>query len=192
MYRDALAAADAQNEVLRARLSRSQADLETSREAFEQLRAQLERLRSGVAPDPMLADEPGYVLTRRALLVGATLAALVVIALVTVAALHWMPEPRLDLQGLRNFVWSLQHGRGVLVLAGTSFVALVSLPWVLVPWLGARGLHRQRRWGWTLAVVACWLFLPTPLLPAAAFGLVVLHSQRVRAVFFAPVPSVAA
>jgi hypothetical protein len=98
---------------------------------------------------------------------------------------RWMPEMLLDARGLRNFFWSVEHGHGAMALAATGFVAMLGLPWIVMPWLGARGLDRQRRWGWMLAVAACCLFVLSPLLPVAVFALIVLLSPRVRRVFFA-------
>ena len=76
---------------------------------------------------------------------------------------------------------------GVWVRTGTAtgFVVVLCSPWVLLPWLGVRGLDRQRRWGWTLAVAGACIFLPTPALPVAVLALLVLFSARVRRVFFA-------
>ncbi len=186
MYRDALLAADSQIEALRTRLARTEADLADTRQERERTLAELERIKEGVDPDPSLAEEPRYAWTRRGLLALGTAAFLAVIAVVRLVLLRWMPDPLPTPVGLRNFAWSVEHGQGVMALSATGFVVVVCLPWVLLPFLGARGLERQRRWGWTLAVAGCAIFLPTPLLPVAAFGLMFLVSQRVRRVFFAP------
>jgi hypothetical protein len=187
MYRDSLLAADSQIEALRARLARTEADLADTRRDRARAVGELERIKEGVDPDPSLADEPRFVWVMRGLFVLASVASIGLALAVREVCVRWMPDPMLSAQGLRNFVWSVAHGKGVMTLAAVGFVALVGMPWVLLPVVGARGLGRQRRWGWTLAVAGCCLFLPTPLLPVAAFGLVVLLSQRVRRVFFAPV-----
>ena len=184
MYRDALLAADSQIETLRTRLSRAEADLADTRRERERTLAELERIKEGVDPDPTLAEESRYAWTRRGLLALGTVAVIAIGALVRWVLARWMPDPLPTPAGLRNFAWSVEHGQGVMALAATGFVIVICMPWVLLPFLGASGLERQRRWGWTLAVAGCVAFLPTPMLPIAAFGLAFLVSQRVRRVFF--------
>ena len=184
MYRDALLAADSQIEALRTRLARTEADLADTRQERERTLAELERIKEGVDPDPTLAEEARYAWTRRGLLALGTAACVAVVAILRLVLARWMPDPMPSAAGLRNFAWSVENGQGVMALAATGFVVVVCMPWVLLPFLGAHGLERQLRWGWTLAVVGCVLFLPTPLLPIAAFGLAFLVSQRVRRVFF--------
>jgi hypothetical protein len=185
MYRDALLAADSQIEALRTRLARTEAALDDARRAREQTLADLDRIKEGVDPDPTLAEESRYVWTRRGLLTLGTVASIAVVALVRLVAARWMPDPMPSPTGVRNLAWSVANGHGVMALAATGFVVVLGMPWVLLPFLGASGLERRRRWGWTLAVAGCVLFLPTPMLPIAAFGLAFLVSQRARRVFFA-------
>ena len=185
MYRDALLAADSQIEALRARLARTEADLADATRERERAHTELERLKEGVAPDPALAEESDYRWTRRGLRGLGALALVATAYAVLEVSSRWMPAARLDAAGLRNFVWSVEHGHGVMALAATGFVVVLCSPWVLLPWLGVRGLDRQRRWGWTLAVAGACIFLPTPALPVAVLALLVLFSARVRRVFFA-------
>ncbi len=184
MYRDALLAADSQIEALRTRLARSEQEVLRIEEARARAEADLARVREGVDPDPDLHHEPSYRRTRLglyALVLSATALGCIVIRLVLS---RWMPDPMFSSPGLRNFAWSVMHGSGIEAIAATGFVAVLVSPWVLAPLIALRGLSLQRRWGWTLAVVACALFLPTPLLPLSAFGMSVLFSQRIRRVFF--------
>jgi hypothetical protein len=185
MYRDALLAADSQIEALRTRLARTEAALTDAQEERERTLAELERVKEGVDPDPTLAEEARYEWTRRGLWALGTVASIAVVAVARWVLSQWMPDPMPTPTGLRNLAWSVEHGQGVMALAATGFVVVVCLPWVILPFLGASGLERRRRWGWTLAVAGCVLFLPTPMLPVAAFGLAFLVSQRVRRVFFA-------
>lgn len=185
MYRDALLAADSQIEALRARLARTEANLADVTRERERAQIELERIKEGVDPDPTLGEESDYRWTRRGLGALGALALIATAYAVLEVVSRWMPAARLDLAGLRNFLWSIQHGQGVMALSATGFVVVLCSPWVLLPWLGVRGLDRQRRWGWTLAVAGACIFLPTPALPVAALALVVLFSRRVRRVFFA-------
>lgn len=184
MYRDALLAADSQIEALRTRLAQTERNLEEIERARQQAEADLVRVREGVDPDPALHDDLSYRRTRLGLIaLGLSAVALGCIVIRLVLS-RWMPDPMLTASGVRNFAWSVMHGSGVEAIAATGFIGVLVAPWWLAPILALRGLSLQRRWGWMLGVIACCLFLPTPLLPVAAFGISVLLSQRVRRVFF--------
>lgn len=184
MYRDALLAADSQIEALRTRLAHNEQELRRIDEARARAEADLVRVREGVDPDPDLHHEPAYLRTRLGLYALMLSAGAVGVLVIHLVLSRWMPDPRFDLTGLRNFAWSVLHGGGIEGIAATGFIAVLLSPWLLAPLLALRGLSLQRRWGWMLAVVACALFLPTPLLPFSVFGLSVLFSKRIRRVFF--------
>lgn len=183
MYRDGTTA---ELEALRTDLARAEAArAELDRQRTAAL-AELRRLKEGVRPDEALEREPGY----RRMKVG--LAALGGVGALALAGslrpiLTWaVAEPLLTAQGVRNFVWHVLHGRGVVGLAAAAFVLLTAAPWAALPFVGRMGLARERRWGWITAVASTVVFLPTPLLPLALMCLSVLLSKRVRAVYFPP------
>ena len=184
VYRDTQLAAHAQIHTL----ERALGDVERERAALEherdRARLELQRTRDGVDPDPALETDVGFRRARTVLSVLGILAALAMIAGLLPLLSSLVADPLLDAQGLRNFGWHVVHGRGLVGLAAAGFVLMLASPWLVLPWLGRRGLSQTRRWGWTLGVAACALFLPTPLLPLAAFALSVLCSRRVRKVFF--------
>ncbi len=181
MYRDGQTA---EIESLRTEVSRAEAAHAELARRQDALRAELHRLKEGVEPDATLAEHRPYRRMRLVLLALAVVASLgLVLALKQVLA--WaVAEPLLTMQGLRNFGWSVVHGRGVLGIAATGFALIVLMPWVCLPLVGRRGLKGEHRWGWLSAVAGAALFVPTPLMPLAVFALVVLFSRRVRAVYF--------
>ncbi len=185
MYRNESLARETQVDALRGDLAALKSHLEDAHRAREAALAQLDRIREGVEVDPALETDSGYQWTLRGLRALAVVAALT-IAIGLVPLLSAIIEaPLLTAQGVRNLAFHVLHGRGLVGLAAAGFVVIVASPWLLLPLLSARGLARHRRSGWTLGVVACALFLPTPLLPVAVCGLVVLLSSRVRKAYFA-------
>lgn len=181
MYREGHTA---ELESLRTEVQRKEAARAELLQERAALRAELDRLKEGVEPDPLLDDHAPYRRMRAALVVLALFAS-VALAFVLRELMAWaVAEPLLSMQGLRNFGWHVVHGRGLLGLGATGFFLIVVLPWVALPLLGRRGLARDRRWGWLAAVAGAALFVPTPLAPLAAFVLTVLLSRRVRAVYF--------
>lgn len=183
MYRDGT---NAELQALRVDLARTEAArAELARQRADAL-AELHRMREGIGRDDALATHPPYRRMRLGLLV------LGIVGVLTVAValpyvLTWaVAEPMLDVQGLRNFVWHVRHGRGLVGIAATGFVLALAVPWAVLPLLGRRGLLRERRWGWVAALAGSIVFLMTPALPIAVLCLVVLLSPRVRAVYLAP------
>jgi hypothetical protein len=156
-------------------------------EAAERARAEmletLERLRDGVAEDDDL-DEIGLLRWRRALLAltGVGIVGSVVGAILFATA--YFPEPHLTWQGLRNAAWIVRHGVGATGLLGAVAILALGTPWFVLPWVGSRGLLRRRRWGWLTSVVACVLWLPTPLIFVSVYSLSRLFSASTMRVFF--------
>lgn len=184
MYRDAHLARRAHLDTLARELADAEHARERMRAERDRALLELQRTRDGVDPDPALEADPAYRRVRSVLAVLGALAALgMVVALVPLVS-SLVAEPLLTSDGLRNFGWHLAHGRGLVGLGATGFVLVLASPWLVLPWLGRRGLSATRRWGWTLSVAGSALFVPTPLLPLAAFALSVLCSRRVRRVFF--------
>lgn len=184
MYRDAGLASHAQIDALSrdlAVLERERAELRDER---DRARIELQRVRDGVDPSPALDTNVSYRRARTVLGALAVIAALGMTAAIVPLCSSLVASPLFTSEGLRNFGWHLEHGRGLVGLAAAGFVLVLSSPWLLLPWLGRRGLGQTRRWGWTLSVAGCVLFLPTPLLPLAAFALSVLVSRPVRSTFF--------
>jgi hypothetical protein len=183
MYRHALLAADSQNEALRARLVRIEADLARARREHERALLELERVRDGVDPRTSPLDEPRFRWMRRSVQLLGVGDAAAGWALVRAAAARWLPDLLPSPWGLRNLAWSLEHGHVAPGLLATALVASICLPWIALPLLASYGLARGRRWGYLLAVAVSGLSLLTPMLPVAAFALFVLSSRRVRATF---------
>jgi len=166
----------ARNDAARAELLRQQVAL----------RAELHRLKEGVEPDATLGRHVPYQRMQKVLLALAIVAS-IALTLGLRHVLAWaVAEPLMTMQGVRNFGWSVMHGRGVLGIAATGFALTITMPWVLLPVLGRRGLTGDHRWGWLSAVAGAALFVPTPLMPLAVFALSVLFSKRVRAIYFPP------
>lgn len=181
MYRDGQTA---EIETLRNDIARSDAARVALLAQQDALRKELHRIKEGVAPDPALGAHAPYRRMQAVLLVLAVVAS-VLLTFGLKYVLAWaVADPLFTMQGLRNFGWSVVHGRGIIGIAATGFVLLVTMPWVLLPVLGRRGLKGEHRWGWLSAVAGAALFLPTPLMPLAVFALSVLFSKRVRAVYF--------
>ena len=184
MYRDAHLAAHAQIHSLERELrdvARERAALQHER---DRALLELQRTRDGVDPDPALESDVGFRRARAILAVLGVLAALAMLAGLVPLLSSLVADPLPTAQGLRNFEWHLLHGRGLVGLAAAGFVLVLASPWLVLPWLGRRGLTASRRWGWTLSVAGCALFVPTPLLPLAALALSVLLGKRVRKAFF--------
>jgi hypothetical protein len=181
MYRDGHTA---ELESLRTEVHRKEAARAELLRERAALRAELERLKEGVEPDPLLDDHAPYRRMRLALAALASVASVALCFLLREVLARAVAEPLLSMQGLRNFGWHVVHGRGLLGLGATGFFLIVVLPWVALPLIGRRGLSRDRRWGWLAAVAGAALFIPTPLAPLSAFVLTVLLSKRVRAVYF--------
>lgn len=181
MYRDGTTA---EIESLRTENARAEAARERLLSEQAALRAELLRLKEGVEPDASLSEHVPYRRMRASLFALATVASLG-LATGLRYVLEWaVAAPRFDLQGLRNFGWHVTHGHGLVGIAATGFVVVMTMPWIILPVLGRRGLSRDRRWGWVSAVAAAVLFLPTPLMPLSIFALSVLLSRRVRKVYF--------
>lgn len=185
MYRNESLAQVTQIDSLRGDLADMRATLAAAEEARREALAELERVRDGVELDPEIEQDRGYRwLVRGLRALGACAALALVVALVPLLS-RIVAEPLLTSQGVANLAFHLQHGRGLIGLAATGFVLVLVSPWLVVPLLAVRGLARHRRSGWTLGVVACALFLVTPLLPAAVGGLLLLYSSRVRRMYLA-------
>ena len=184
MYRHPHVAAHAQIETLRGDLSRLRADLEAAERARRDAERALEHAREGVEPDPDLEFDATYVWARRGLVALGNVGVVVAIAGLVPLLQHTVADARLDAQGVANFVWHMQHGRGWVGLAATLGVLVIGAPWIALPLLGAIGLRRSRRAGWFFAVAGSALYLPTPLAPLAVLALAVLLSGRVRRVYF--------
>jgi hypothetical protein len=184
MYRDAGLATHVQIDSLSRELADAERERQELRAERDRARIELQRVRDGVDPSPELETDTSYRRARTVLGVLSVIAAISMAAAIIPLCSSLVAEPLLDAQGLRNFGWHLAHGRGLVGLAAAGFVLVLSSPWLLLPWLGRRGLCDMRRWGWTLSVAGCALFLPTPLLPLAAFAMSVLLSRPVRSAFF--------
>jgi hypothetical protein len=185
MYRNEGLANALHIDALRDDVAALSARLAEAERARERALAQLERIRDGVEVDPALETEPSY---RRLLgglrVVGALAALALAIGLVPLLA-HLVEAPLLTARGVANLVFHVTRGHGLVGLGAAGFVVMVASPWLALPLLAARGLVRHRRSGWTLGVIACALYLPTPLLPLAVYGLVLLYSSRVRRAYLA-------
>jgi len=185
MYRNESLAQVTHIDALREDVTQLRARLDEAQQARERALAQLERIRDGVEVDPALETEPIY----RRLLGGLRVAGLLAATAIAIGLVPLLSRvlqaPLLSTQGLRNFWFHLVHGRGVVALAAAGFAIVVASPWLVIPLLAARDLRRHRRAGWTLGVVACALYLPTPLLPLAVYGLVLLYSSRIRKAYLA-------
>lgn len=185
MYRNESLARETQVDALRGDLATLKAELEEAQRARQDALAQLERIRDGVEIDPALESQREYRWLLRGLRALGGVAALgIVIGLVPLLS-RIIEAPLLNLQGLRNLQWHLVHGSGLVGVAAAGFIVMLASPWLLIPLLAVRGLVRHRRSGWTLGVIACALFFPTPLLPFAVAGLVTLYSNRVRKSYLA-------
>jgi hypothetical protein len=181
MYRDGQTA---EIESLRNDVARTEAARSELLRQQDALRAELHRLKEGVEPDATLGDHTPYRRMQRVLLALAVVAS-IALTLGLQRVLAWaVADPLLTTQGLRNFGWSVMHGRGAVGIAATGFALVVTMPWVLLPVLGRKGLKGDHRWGWLSAVAGAALFVPTPLMPLAVFALSVLFSRRVRGVYF--------
>jgi hypothetical protein len=185
MYRNETLARETQVDALRGDLAAIRAALEDAHRARADAIAQLERLRDGVEVDPALETERSYRWLLRGLRALGAIAALAILLGLVPLLSAIIESPLLTMQGVRNFGFHVMHGRGLVGLAAAGFVVVLASPWLVLPLLSARGLGRHRRSGWTIGVVACALFLPTPLLPVAVAGLVTLFSSRVRTSYLA-------
>lgn len=185
MYRNETLARETQLDALRGEFAALKAHLAAAEREREEAIARLERIRDGVEVDPALETDPRYRRLLRGLRVlGAVAGLAILIGLVPLLSAI-LEAPLITAQGVRNFSFHILHGRGLVGLAAAGFVVMLASPWLVLPLLSARGLARHRRSGWTLGVVACVLFLPTPLLPGAVYGLVLLFSNRVKKTYFA-------
>lgn len=183
-YRDTGLALRLRVDALDRELGATRARAESAERAHAETLEKLERVREGVAEQDDL-DELGLVRWRRALLVltgvgvlGSTMGAIAFAA-------AYFPEPWLCWQGVRNAAWIVRNGVGATGLLGASAIVAVSAPWFVLPWIGARGLQRRRRWGWLTSVIACVLWLPTPLILVSAYSLSRLFRASTLRVFFA-------
>ncbi len=184
MYRHDRVAAHAQIDCLRAQVGDLDARLAEAERARAAAEAESERLREGIGDDPELLSAPSYRRVQLGLRgIGAIGGAAFLVGASWLLAVR-IADPLWTIQGLRNLWFHVRFGDAIETFAIAGGLALLLSPWLALPWIGAIGLRRQRRWGWTLAVVAAVLYLPTPLMPVAALALAVLTSGRVRALFF--------
>ncbi len=180
-YRDSHFALQLRARALDHELAAAQRRALASEEAQRDLAERLERMRDGVAEEDSL-EERGLRRWRAALhclaLVGLATAA-------TSAAIFMMayfPEPNFSWQGVRNAVWVVRDD--AVGLLGGCAILVLGTPWFAIPWLGSVGLRKRRRWGWLMSVIACLLWLPTPLFPLPAYALTRLFRFDTRRVFF--------
>jgi hypothetical protein len=92
-------------------------------------------------------------------------------------------RPLLSWQGVQNLAFHVLHANGAAGLAACALGLVVAGPWLVLPWVALAGLARGRPWGWRAAMAASVVFLPTPLVPVAAYAIWVLRTPRLRAVF---------
>lgn len=185
MYRNETLAQVTHIDALREDVAQLRARLDEAQHAKERALAQLERIRDGVEVDPALETEPSYRRLLGGLGFAGTLAAIAIAVGLVPLLSRIVAAPLWSAQGVRNLWFHLEHGNGVVALAAAGFAIVVASPWLVIPLLAARHLHHHRRAGWTLGVVACVLYLPTPLLPFAVYGLVLLYSSRIRKAYLA-------
>lgn len=184
MYRHDRVAAHAHIECLQTRVGDLADELAAAKAAGLRAESEVERLREGIGDDPDLVDDVQYRRTQRGLrLIGLT-GLVCFITGVSWLLAHRIGPPMWSWQGVENFWFHVTYGDALSSLAMSGGIAVLLSPWLVLPWLGAIGLRRQRRWGWVLGVVGALLFLPTPLMPVAAYTLTVLFSGRVRALYF--------
>lgn len=150
--------------------------------ALTDARERLARLRDGVAEEDDL-DAVGFLHNVRALQVTALLGLLCALCAAFFFAGSYFPEPQLSLEGLRNAAWIVRHKEGVVGLAGAAAILVLGSPWAVLPFVGAVGLSRRRRWGWLISMVAALLYLPTPAFPLSLVVLRHLAGADVRSVF---------
>lgn len=170
---------DALDRELEQERSRAAAAERARAEALEKL----ERLRDGVSEDDDL-DELGLLRWRRSLLLLTGVGILGSVVGAILFATAYFPEPHLSWQGVRNAAWIVRHGVGATGLLGAAAILALGAPWFVLPWVGARGLQRRRRWGWLTSVVACVLWLPTPLIFVSVYSLARLFAGSTMRVFF--------
>ena len=148
----------------------------------------LERLREGVAESDDL-DDHGMLRWRRALSVLSVAGIVGSLVGGFLFATAYFPEPNISWQGVRNAAWIIRSGVGATGLLGAAAIFALGAPWFVLPWIGARGLKRRRRWGWLTSVIACVLWLPTPLILVSAYSLSRLFRASTLRVFFEPTRS---
>ena len=182
-YRDTGLAMSVRVHALDRELDETRVRAESAERAHAEALEKLERLRGGVAEADDL-DELGLLRWRRALLVltgagfvGAALGAILF-------ATAYFPDPQLSWQGVRNAAWIVRNGVGATGLLGAAAIIAVAAPWFVLPWMGARGLRRRRRWGWLTSVVACVIWLPTPMVLVSTYSLSRLFRGSTLRVFF--------
>lgn len=182
-YRDAGLALHLRVDALDRELDGVRSRAEAAERAHAETLERLERLREGVAESDDL-DELGLLRWRPALLVlaGVGIAASLVGAILFATA--YFPEPHPTWQGVRNAAWIVRNGVGATGLLGAAAIIALGAPWFVLPWVGARGLERRRRWGWLTSVIASVLWLPTPLIFVSAYSLSRLFRASTLRVFF--------
>jgi len=184
MYRAQQLAARANIDSLRANVGELSRRLEEAERKREESEAELDRLREGIGDDKALLDERRYRWTQFGLRALGLVGVLALVAGLIPLFERFFGEPYLSWQGLLNLGFHFEFGEGFMGLAAAGAVSLLVWPWLVLPWLGAVGLRRQRRWGWVVGIVSAVLYVPTPLMPLSVFALVVLFSPRVRALYF--------
>ncbi len=182
-YRDTGLALHLRVDALDRELDRERSRAEAAERARAEMAERLERLRDGVAEDDDL-DELGLLRWQRALLVLTGVGILGSVVGAILFATAYFPEPHLTWQGVRNAAWIVRHGVGTTGLLGATAILALSAPWFVLPWVGARGLQKRRRSGWLVSVVACVLWLPTPLIFVSVYSLSRLFRASTLRVFF--------
>lgn len=182
-YRDTGLAMSVRVHALDRELGDTRVRAELAERAHAELLEKLERLRGGVAETDDL-DELGLLRWRRSLL-GLAVAGVVAAGFgAALFAAAYFPDPYLSWQGVLNAAWIVRNGVGATGLLGAATIVAAASPWFVLPWLGARGLQRRRRWGWISAVVACALWFPTPLILVSVYSLSRLFRASTLRVFF--------
>ncbi len=184
MYRAQQLAARANIDSLRSDVGERARRFADAEARFRASEAELDRLREGIGDDPDLLEDRRYRWTQTGLrALGAIGLAGLLVGLVPLFH-RFFGEPYLTWQGVVNLGFHFRDGDGFAGLASAGAVLMLASPWLVLPWLGAIGLRRQRRWGWALANIGALLYLPTPLMPLSILAMMVLWSGRVRALYF--------
>ncbi len=186
MYRHDTVAAHAHIECLQTRVGEITGELAAAERARHLAEVELDRIREGIGDDPDLPDDIQYLRTQTGLRLLGTVGLVGFVAGIAALFADRIADPLWSWRGVQNLWFHIQYGDALTSLAIAGGIGLCAWPWLVIPWLGAVGLRRLRRWGWALAIVGALLYLPTPAMPIAAYALMVLFSGRVRALYFPP------